>query len=78
MSTRAQIDAAVLAEAVRAACLETAMQAYEDAGMRGLCHEGRWEVVLAALRDLDLRGLTDLAEREPHDPTGQPARGLAR
>src|SRR2546422_284977 len=31
------------AEAVRQACIAAALQAYEDAGVSGLCHEGRWE-----------------------------------
>ena len=43
-----------LAEAVRNACLAAAREAYEDAGMRGLCHEGRWELALDAIRHIDL------------------------
>lgn len=43
-----------LAEAVRAACLDAAMRAYEDAGISGLCHEGRWEIAVQAIRTLDL------------------------
>ena len=43
-----------LVEAVRSACLETAARAYEDAGISGLCHEGRWEIALQAIRTLDL------------------------
>ena len=31
------------AETVRQACIATALQAYEDAGLSGLCQEGRWE-----------------------------------
>jgi hypothetical protein len=45
------------AERVRAACLEAAIQAYEDAGIRGLCAEGRWEAAVAAIRQLDLSAL---------------------
>jgi hypothetical protein len=30
------------AEAVRQACIAAALQAYEDAGVSGLCHEGCW------------------------------------
>jgi hypothetical protein len=41
-------------ERVRAACLEAAIQAYEDAGIRGLCAEGRWEAAIDAIRQLDL------------------------
>ena len=44
----------VLAEAVRAACLDAAVLAYEDAGIRGLCADGRWEAALAAIRLLNL------------------------
>ena len=33
-----------MAEAVRQACIAAALQAYEDAGLSGLCHEGRWGV----------------------------------
>jgi hypothetical protein len=42
------------AERVRAACMDAAVQAYEDAGIRGLCADGRWEAALAAIRQLDL------------------------
>ena len=50
-----------VAEAVRAACLRAAMQAYEDAGVRGLCQEGRWEAAVGAIQSMDLdRLLADL------------------
>jgi hypothetical protein len=49
----------ILAETVRAACLEAAQLAYEDAGIRGLCLEGRWEAALAAIRHLDLSGVLE-------------------
>ena len=39
-----------LAEAVRDACLRAALQAYENAGISGLCGEGRWEMAVQALR----------------------------
>src|SRR2546426_9367952 len=44
-----------LAEAVRQACVQAALAAYEDAGIRGLCVEGRWEVAVGAIRSLDLK-----------------------
>lgn len=51
-----------VAEAVRRACAEAAESAYEDAGIRGLCAEGRWEMALAAIRRVDLDAvLRDLA-----------------
>ena len=49
----------ILVETVRAACLEAALAAYEDAGIRGLCADGRWEAALAAIRHLDLSLLLD-------------------
>jgi hypothetical protein len=41
---------AELAELCRARLVEAAIDAWEQAGLSGLCHEGRWECVLAALR----------------------------
>jgi hypothetical protein len=46
-------------EAVRAACLEAAVGAYEDAGIQGLCADGRWEAALAAIRQVDLSRVVD-------------------
>lgn len=43
-----------MAEAVRDACLNAARQAYENAGISGLCEEGRWECAVDAIRSLDL------------------------
>jgi hypothetical protein len=47
-------DAKALAEAVRHACLEAAVAAYQQAGISGLCGEGRWEMAIRALSELDL------------------------
>jgi hypothetical protein len=44
-----------IAEAVRTACLEAALESYEEASMRGLCHEGAWECAIGAIRALNLR-----------------------
>ena len=49
------------AEAVRAACLQAARAAYEDAGLSGICEEGRWELALDAIRSLDLDAVVDRA-----------------
>lgn len=49
-----------LPAALRRALLDAALAAYEDAGLRGLCHEGRWEAAVDAMRSLDL---TPFAER---------------
>ncbi len=47
-------DPRTLAEVVRSACLKAAADAYEDAGLQGLCAEGRFERALDAVRELDL------------------------
>ena len=54
-----------IAETIRAACLRAAASAYEDAGMQGLCEEGRWEAAVGALRSLDLRALLDAPHGRP-------------
>ena len=55
---------AVDPEEVRASCVETATRAWEDAGLRGLCGEGRFEAAVGALRTFDLTG-------NPGDRRGQ-------
>ncbi len=52
-------------DAVRAACLEAAQQAYEDAGIQGLCAEGRWEAALSAMRHVDLTSAVGAASSGP-------------
>jgi hypothetical protein len=56
-------------EAVRLACIQAALDAYEDAGLRGLCGEGRWELAIDAMRRLDVRAFLD--RREPADAAGR-------
>ncbi|MFA7387901.1 MAG: hypothetical protein WCZ87_09600 [Thiohalobacteraceae bacterium] len=51
-----------IAERVRAACIEAALAAYEEAGILGLCHEGRWEYAIQAMRRLRLE---TVAQEEP-------------
>ena len=46
-----------LAKSIRNACLEAALQAYEDAGMQSLCAEGRWEAAVGALKTVELAPL---------------------
>jgi hypothetical protein len=46
-----------LAKRIRAAYLEAVLQAYEDAGMQGLCAEGRWEAAISALKTVELAPL---------------------
>ena len=52
---RARSDSDSLVEAVRAACIKAALLAYDDAGIRGLCHERRLGMAPPAKRHLDLR-----------------------
>jgi nucleotide-binding universal stress UspA family protein len=49
----------IVVERVRAACLDATLVAYEDAGIRGLCAEGRWEAAVAAIRHLDLSSVLE-------------------
>jgi hypothetical protein len=51
------LDIERFAEDVRAAVVQSALTAYEDAAMQGVCSEGAWEVAVAAMRRLDLRQL---------------------
>lgn len=62
-----------LAEAVRRACADAAEGAYEDAGMRGLCAEGRWEMALQAILRVDLaRVVREVADRVEPAPADAP------
>jgi hypothetical protein len=36
------MDVEDLAKRIRETCIEAVLQAYEDAGIQGLCAEGRW------------------------------------
>lgn len=55
-----------LMEAVRRACIEAALAAYENAGISGLCAEGRWEVAVGAIQCLDLKQVAAEAGGTPH------------
>ena len=52
-----------LAKRIRDAYFDAVVQAYEDAGIQGLCAEGRWEVAVGVLRTLDIAPL--LREFQP-------------
>ncbi len=51
------MDVEDLAKQFREKFVQAALQAYEDAGMQGLCAEGRWEAAVNALRTVDLAPL---------------------
>jgi hypothetical protein len=54
----------LLACAVREACIAAALRAYEEAGLSGLCQEGRWEYAVDAMRVMDLRPVVEACIRE--------------
>ena len=56
-----------LAKRIRDTCIEAVLQAYEDAGMQGLCAEGRLEAAVSALRKVDLAPLLDELKDSPAD-----------
>ncbi|MES1929073.1 acetyltransferase [Salinisphaera dokdonensis CL-ES53] len=43
-----------LAAKVREACIEAALEGYENAAIAGLCGEGALEVAISAMRQVDL------------------------
>ncbi|MCP5409747.1 MAG: acetyltransferase [Chromatiaceae bacterium] len=53
-----------LCEAVREACMRAALDAYESAGISGLCAEGRWGLAVQAIHILSLGGLLNSYYRE--------------
>jgi hypothetical protein len=57
-------DLHAVAEAVRDACLEAALDGYERAGLSGLCEAGRWEMVVDALRSLDVDAVVAQVSRK--------------
>ncbi len=49
-----ETDRGQLAERVRAALLECALAAHEDARLQGLCMDGAWEAAVSAMCALDV------------------------
>lgn len=62
-------DTKALTAAIRQAFVEAASQAWDDAGISGLCAEGRWEAALQALRSVDVAPLLDPSFRSRADET---------
>ncbi|HEY0017013.1 MAG TPA: hypothetical protein VGC13_11865 [Longimicrobium sp.] len=46
-----------LTQSIRRALIDAAESAYEDAGIQGLCAEGRWEAAVSAMRTVDLEAV---------------------
>lgn len=53
-SSRSENQSLNVAQAVREACIEAALEGYERARISGLCHEGAWEAAVSAMRMLSL------------------------
>jgi len=66
-AARGSVDDAsrLLAERVRAACVDAALDAYEEAGIRGLCVEGRWEAAVATQMIYTVRIMRHACEPMP-------------
>ena len=45
----------IKAEKIREACAKEFIRAYEEAGIKGLCEDGRIEYAVDAVRSLDLK-----------------------
>jgi hypothetical protein len=64
------MDLEDLAKRIRHTCLEAVVQAYEDAGVQGLCAEGRWEAAVSALRAVELAPLLrEFKQRSTDEPS---------
>lgn len=62
------MEATELASAVRTACIQAALDGYEQAQIAGLCQEGAWECAVDAMRKLDIDALLrSQAIRQPDD-----------
>lgn len=63
------------AEATRRALIEVAMMAYEEAGLAGLCEEGRWEAAIGAMRSYEVgkveRSAANVVSSEPAGRTSK-------
>lgn len=59
--SRQAIPLDALAERIRAACIQAALDGYETAAADGLCAEGAWECAVDAMRHADLSALLQVA-----------------
>ena len=58
-------DPVSLTEAIRRAVVDAGEAAFEDAGIQGLCAEGRWEAAVAAMRAVDVGRIAGTAHPAP-------------
>ncbi|MBW7882498.1 MAG: acetyltransferase [Caldilineaceae bacterium] len=59
-----------MADAIRTACIQVAIERYDQAAADGLCAEGAWEVALAAMQALDLRAVVRAQLSQDHKHAG--------
>jgi hypothetical protein len=59
-------------EGIRRAIVEAALRAYDEAGIQGLCAEGRWEAAVSALRSVELEPLLREMPESPASPPETP------
>ena len=55
-------------EAIREACIQAALDAYDDAKLQGLCAEGAWECAVSTMRRLDVNQAPSIRIKRVYDP----------
>ena len=65
MSSKQQYE---LAQLVRDECIQTAVSAYENASMSGLCGEGAFEASVSAMRMLNMEKVLEKHHRAAESP----------
>lgn len=58
-------DQQKLAEQVRQVCVKAALDAYEEASIKGLCHEGAWEYAIDAISNLKIEEVLKNIKSKP-------------
>lgn len=54
----------IIAEKIREECIKEFIRAYEEAGIKGLCEEGRIEYAVDAVRSMNLRKIMEDKEKK--------------
>lgn len=66
-------DPLQFASAIRDACVQAALDGYEQAQIAGLCQEGAWECAVDAIRRIDMKELLTTMETAAPRPPREPA-----
>lgn len=59
MAENSNITMLSIAQHVKSACIEAAIDGYQNAAISGLCHEGATEASISAIRMVNLESLVD-------------------